>query len=117
MSDTGNLQGVGYKNPPKDTRFGGPRANKRNTKGRPKSFDALRKLAQQIAAEDDGDFTVVYNMLRRLAKSRSGGDNKTFLEYAYGKPKDELDVTTDGKAITPITVIEIVKNTNEPVPD
>lgn len=108
--DTGNLSGVGYKNPPKDTRFGQPKGNKANRKGRPKSFDALRKLAQQIAAEElqstDGDtITRIEALLRVMSTSRNPADRKTFLEYAYGKPKDEVDITSGGDKITEIRVI------------
>ena len=80
----------------KNTAAGGPDP-RINRKGRPKGFDELRKLAQEIAAEDDGDFTVIYAMLKRLAKSRNGSDNKTFLEYAYGKVKDELEESVRGE--------------------
>ena len=82
----------------KNTDSRGPDPNI-NRKGRPKGFDELRKLAQEIAAENDGDFTVIYAMLKRLAKSRNGGDNRTFLEYAYGKPKESIDVTSGGEKI------------------
>src|SRR5512146_2336224 len=90
---TGNSQGeVGYKKPPKDTQFGGKRGNKRNTSGKPKSFDALRKLAQQVLAEaiDTGDgeaITRIEALLKRMSSSRNPADRKTLLEYAYGKPK------------------------------
>ena len=102
--DTGEKQakaGRGGNVPPVDTRFGGKRANRRNNKGRPKSFDALRKLAQSIAAEElqstDGDvITRIEALLRVMSTSRNPADRKTFLEYAFGKPKDEVDVTQDG---------------------
>ena len=62
---------VGYGKPPQDTRFGGKRANKRNNKGRPKSFDALRQLAQTIAHEDISDgMTVTEAILRKWAGSK-----------------------------------------------
>ena len=98
--DTGNTQGIGYKNPPKDTRFGGVRANKRNNNGRPKSFDALRKLAQSIAGEqltEAEKMTRIEAMLRVMSSSRNPADRKTFLEYAYGKPKDEIDHSGETK--------------------
>ena len=102
--DTGEKQakaGRGGNLPPVDTRFGGTRANRRNNKGRPKSFDALRKLAQSIAAEElqstDGDvITRIEALLRVMSTSRNPADRKTFLEYAFGKPKDELQINGDG---------------------
>jgi hypothetical protein len=69
-----------------------------NTNGRPKSFDKLRKLAQQLAHEEakgPGGQTIVIDnqkqtqitmLLRQMIK-----DNPVkFLEYAFGKPIDEI---------------------------
>lgn len=88
---------------------------RRNKLGRPKSFDALRKLAQKIAAEElqstDGDvITRIEALLRVMSTSRNPADRKTFLEYAFGKPKDEVDLTSGGKAIAPPQIIEVVKS-------
>jgi len=65
-----------------------------NRKGRPPSFDALRKLAQQIAHEEvkqngqpliiDGHkVTVVEAILRKWATSPQ--HQQLFIEYAFGK--------------------------------
>lgn len=91
--------------PPVDTQFGGKRANTRNNKGRPKSFDALRKLAQKIAASDlppneKGEIlTRIEATLMLMSTSRNPADRRLFLEYAFGKVKDEVDLTSDGKPI------------------
>lgn len=84
-----------------------------NRKGRPKSFDALRKLAQQIAAEElqstDGDtITRIEALLRVMSTSRNPADRKTFLEYAYGKPKEEIE--QNGKQIVEL-ILTYGKNT------
>jgi hypothetical protein len=105
IDDTGNLQGIGYKKPPEETQFGKPKGNHRNRNGRPKSFDALRKLVQRILAEDspskDGNNTTrVEAMLKTMANSKAPADRALLLAYGYGKPKDELDVTSAGNAIT-----------------
>ena len=99
--ESGNSQGIGYKKPPKDTQFGGKRAN-RQGRGKPKTFTALRKLAQQIAAEElqstDGDtITRIEALLRVMSTSRNPADRKTFLEYAFGKPKEEIEQTGESK--------------------
>ena len=116
-TDGGNIAGsdyeVGYKKPPKDTRFGGPRAPRRGTK--PKSFDALRKLMQtkagEIAMEVDKDgntrpimrdgkpITNAEMFVEAWMKDRK--QRKSFAEFAWGKPKEEIDVTTNGKDIEP----------------
>ena len=67
-----------------------------NRYGRPKSFDILRKLAQRIAAEpiaEKNGYTVtrIEAMLLAMSSSKHPSDRKTFLEYAYGKVKDEID--------------------------
>jgi hypothetical protein len=83
---------------------GDPRINR---KGRPKSFDQLRKLAVLVAAEqDDAGITRVLEILRDMAKSRDVAKQDKFLAYAYGKPRDELDITTGGDKI----VVKIVKD-------
>ncbi len=112
--DTGKKQRVGYKNPPKETQF--KKGDKRiNRLGRPKSFDAVRKLAQKIAAEElnstDGDvITRIEALLRVMSTSRNPADRKLFLEYAFGKPKEEVDVTSGGEKLAVPQVIEIVKH-------
>ena len=72
-----------------------------NRKGRPKSFDKLRKLAVQIAGEQAGqtELTRVQLMLTAMASSKNSADRKLFLEYAYGKVREELDVTSKGESI------------------
>ena len=74
-----------------------------NRKGRPKTFDAARELAQQIAhqAAVDGDgrpivhdghvMTVIEQILRRWATSGDGVMERAFVEYAIGKPPQTVD--------------------------
>jgi hypothetical protein len=73
-----------------------------NRKGRPKSFDALRKLAIKIAGEnlEPENITRIEAMLRVMSSSRNPADRALFLAYAYGKPKEQLDLTSGGEAIT-----------------
>ena len=72
-----------------------------NRKGRPKSFDKLRKLAVEIAGEQAGDtaLTRVQLMLMAMASSKNPRDRELFLAYAFGKPKSEVDVTSGGEKI------------------
>jgi hypothetical protein len=39
-------------------------------------------------------------MLRVMSTSRNPADRALFLAYAYGKPKESIDVTSGGDAIT-----------------
>lgn len=92
---------------------GDPRINR---KGRPKTFDALRELAQQIAHEaalSGGDplvisghvVTVAEAILRQWAQSKNSMLQRAFLEIAFGKVPDKLDITTSG---APLQFIEKV---------
>jgi len=92
---------------------GDPRINR---KGRPRSFDALRALAQEIAHEEalSGGQPIVINghkvtateaILRQWATSKNPQLQRAFLEIAYGKVPDNLDITTRGEMIRYIEVI------------
>ena len=87
---------------------GDPRINR---KGRPKTFDAARELAQQIAHEearlktkDDGTpgdpvivnghrATVIEMIMRQWATSKVPALQQAFVEYAYGKPPTKTEIT------------------------
>ena len=72
---------------------GDPRINR---KGRPKSFDKLRELAQQLSHETvqtkDGTQTAVELILRKLAAENP----ERFLEIAYGKVPQPVEGAIDG---------------------
>lgn len=68
-----------------------------NRKGRPKSFDKLRELAQQLSHEviegkDGARQTAVEMILRKLAMENP----ERFLEIAYGKVPQPVDVSMTG---------------------
>ncbi|MCP5018897.1 MAG: hypothetical protein GY938_27015 [Ketobacter sp.] len=91
-----------------------------NRKGRPKSFDKLRALAQQIAHEEamgkDGK-TVVVNghkvtvteaILRQWASSKNPKLQQLFMEVTYGKVPSPIELTgKDGKDLQPIAIINM----------
>lgn len=91
------------KQPPSGKPFvkGDPRINR---KGRPKSFDAVRELAQQIAHEaakskgvevvyDGHIVTVTEAILRQWASSKDQRQQQAFMEYAYGKPQTKVELS------------------------
>ena len=83
-----------------------------NRKGRPKTFDALRKLAQQIGHEDavgsdnepilinGNPVTATEVILRQWATSPNPTLQIKFMEVAYGKVPDVTEISgKNGKAI------------------
>ena len=91
MEQQGGITGKGFVK-------GDPRINR---KGRPKSFDALRELAQSIAHERITDVnghgaTVAEMILRKWASSNNPILQRAFIEVAFGKVPDKLDISADG---------------------
>lgn len=80
----------------------GARPQDINRKGRPKNFDAVRKLAQTLAHQSvktaDGDLvlidgktiTTVEMILYQWSRSSDSRLQIAFMEYAFGKPPQEL---------------------------
>ncbi len=67
-------------------------------KGRPKSFDQLRELAQEIShreikSKDGESITLTEAVLLKLAEAKDPQSLKTFLEFSFGKVPDELKAT------------------------
>lgn len=81
-----------------------------NRKGRPKSFDALRALAQAIShersgalAKDGHELTVAEAIMRQWAQSKNPQLQRAFIEVAFGKVPDVHELT--GKDGKPLTII------------
>lgn len=73
---------------------------RRNLKGRPKSFDALRELALIIANEDIKTSEGLRSNTENLLRQWKDGDfpsQKHFSEIAFGKVPDEIKHTGDNK--------------------
>lgn len=81
-----------------------------NRKGRPRNFDALRELAQQIAHEEalasgqpvviNGHVvTVAEAIMRQWAQSKNYQLQKGFIEIAFGKVPDNIDITSGGDKV------------------
>jgi len=76
------------------TRGADPR---RNTLGRPKNFDAFRKLCQKICHEEvtiDGEvMTRLEVFLRDWAGSKDAQKQIALVQYGFGKPVDKIEAT------------------------
>lgn len=88
--------------------------------GRPKSFDGLRELARAIADEkatsgnktlviDGHSATVVEAILRSWAVSKDPRKQKAFMEIAYGKVPEKIEVDRP----IPVTIVEVRKTDGE----
>lgn len=83
-----------------------------NRKGRPKSFDALRALAQQIAhkelSQKDGSLiTVTEAIMQGWAASKDPRLQLQFIEIAYGKVPNPIEITgKDGKDLIPAALVK-----------
>jgi len=74
---------------------------RRNLKGRPKTFDQLRELFQQIANEEVEHEGKKITRAAFIGLMMADKQMKEFLEYAYGKvPLSQMiDVTSGGKPL------------------
>lgn len=100
---------------------GDPRINR---KGRPKSFDALRQLAQQIAHEtakgisrvpgeagvpiiiEGHTVTVTEMIMRSWAMSKDPRLVQAFIQYAYGKVPDDVNLNAKVKSTVTIKGVD-----------
>lgn len=106
---------TGEEQPKKKGQFtkGDPRINR---KGRPKSFDALRRLillkaCEEIAvAEGSPGMTRIEAIVLDWAKSDDPIKQRLFVEYGYGKVPNPVEMTGKGGApLINISSIEAVK--------
>jgi hypothetical protein len=65
-----------------------------NRRGRPKSFDQFRAMAQQLGQQiieiDGHKITLAEHILRQWAESKEPQLQKAFIEYAFGKVPDKV---------------------------
>lgn len=78
---------------------GGPSPN---PKGRPRKLPELDKLLADVLGEEKDGIEAAKVILMALRKKAAGGDVRAaevLLDRAYGKAKQQMDITTQGQAI------------------
>ena len=78
-----------------------PKGKSGNPKGRPKMPDVKDALARVLAEEKDGltALDVVFRALRMKATRGDVRAAEALLDRAFGKAKQSIDHTSDGKAL------------------
>ena len=87
-------------------------SNQPARKGRPKKLPELRELLINVLSEEVNDLSAIQAILLRLRKMAIDGNLRAaelLLNHAYGKPKENIDHTTNGQAIRPPAVIVFEK--------
>lgn len=86
--------------PPKETQFKKGRSG--NPKGRPPKLPALDALLAEVLGEEKDGLTAAGAILRAIRLKATRGDVRAaevLLDRAWGKPKQSIDHTSDGKAL------------------
>ena len=81
-----------------------------NPKGRPKKLPALDALIAEVLSDEQNGMSAAEAILKVMRQKAIKGDLKAaemLLNRAYGKPKEHMDVTSNGLTIAP-TVINFV---------
>lgn len=67
---------------------------RRNLNGRPRNFDEVRALAQQLAHKKEANgLEAITNVLAEWRESPEPSLQRAFVEYAFGKVPDKIEAT------------------------
>ena len=76
--------------------------------GRPKKLPEIDKLMAEVMGEEKDGITAAQAILNMLRGKAAKGDIKAaqlLLERAYGKSKQNIDITTQGEKVTVPTIV------------
>ena len=79
-----------------------------NPNGRPKKLPSIDLLMAEVMGEEKDGITAAQAILNMLRGKAAKGDIKAaqlLLERAYGKAKQNIDITTQGEKVTVPTII------------
>ena len=79
-----------------------------NPNGRPKKLPEIDKLMAEVMGEEKDGITAAQAILNMLRGKAAKGDIRAaqlLFDRAYGKSKQQIDVTTGGEKVTVPTII------------
>lgn len=85
--------------------FNSETAKEARAKAAPRGENKLKKLFKEYADADD--VKDLFEMLKQMAMEGDMDAIKTLLAYLIGKPKETVDVTTNGESINTIRIVDI----------
>jgi hypothetical protein len=79
-----------------------------NPNGRPKKLPALDLIMANVMGQEKDGITAAEAIIMKLREQAAKGDIKAaqlLLDRAYGKSKQNIDITTQGEKVTVPTII------------
>ena len=79
-----------------------------NPNGRPKKLPALDLIMANVMGQEKDGITAAEAIIMKLREQAAKGDIKAaqlLLDRAYGKAKQNIDITTQGEKVTVPTII------------
>ena len=86
-----------------------------NPNGRPKKLPALDLIMANVMGQEKDGITAAEAIIMKLREQAAKGDIKAaqlLLERAYGKSKQNIDITMQGEKVTVPTIIFTKENNN-----
>jgi len=87
-----------------------------NPNGRPKKLPALDLIMANVMGQEKDGITAAEAIIMKLREQAAKGDIKAaqlLLDRAYGKSKQNIDITTQGEKVTVPTIIFTKDKANE----
>ena len=85
-----------------------PKGNNANPNGRPKKLPALDLIMANVMGQEKDGITAAEAIIMKLREQAAKGDIRAaqlLLDRAYGKAKQDIDITTQGGKVTVPTII------------
>lgn len=90
-----------------------------NRKGAPKKLPPLDELMEKVMGEEKDGVTAMEAIIKALRAKAAKGDTKAaemLLDRGYGKPKQPMDITSEGKQLPPPIINVVSPSQSDPKP-